>query len=195
MSEQDELEMAVLGALALSVEPVPPPAGLRDRILADARVVQLPGSRRGRAPLRVPLGVVAAMVIVALVAGLLVGDVVGRVTAPPPPAQVAHFTLQGHGPMEGASATVIDLKQDGIALVSFSGLPDAPAGKVYELWVITAGNRADPAGIFLPDSNGQRLLVVERPLAGYTLMAVTVEAGPDGVASPTQQPQLFGTIT
>jgi anti-sigma-K factor RskA len=196
MSEEDELESPVFDALALGVEPVAPPARLRARILAaaaqpsdDARVVELrPPGRPGG--LRVPLGAVAAALVVALLGGL----VIGRVTAPPPPPAVTHFTLAGHGPMQGSTATVTDLKQDGIALVSFSGLPPAPEGKVYELWLITPGNRADPAGIFLPDANGQRLLVVEKPLAGYKVMAVTVEAGPSGVASPTQVPDLLGTV-
>ncbi len=195
-------------ALTLDVDEVEPPAGLRDRILLAAR---LPASepdpktarviplrrRRARAiarAWRIPLSGVAVIVAVALAAGLVVGDQLGRGSAPTPPAQVTHFTLAGHGTMQGSTATVTDLRQDGIALVSFSGLPAAPEGKVYELWLITAGNHADPAGIFLPDANGQRLLVVERPLAGYKVMAVTVEAGPSGVASPTQAPELYGTV-
>jgi anti-sigma-K factor RskA len=185
MSEQDELNDPVFEALALGVEPVTPPARLRARILTAAAQ---PRTRPGG--FRMPLAAMAAALVVALLAGL----VVGRITAPSPPPVVTHFTLAGHGPMEGATATVTDLKQDGIALVSFSGLPSVPEGKVYELWLITPGNHADPAGIFLPDTNGQRLLVVEKPLAGYKLMAVTVEAGPSGVASPSQAPQLYGTV-
>jgi anti-sigma-K factor RskA len=184
MSEQDELNDPVLEALALGVEPVAPPARLRARILTAAQ------PRRGSRAFRMPLAAMAA----ALVVALLAGAVVGRITAPSPPPAVTHFTLAGHGSMDGATATVTDLKQDGIALVSFSGLPSIPEGKVYELWLITPGNRADPAGIFLPDTNGQRLLVVEKPLAGYKVMAVTVEAGPAGVAGPTQAPQLYGTV-
>jgi hypothetical protein len=38
------------------------------------------------------------------------------------------------------------------------------------------------------------VVVVSQPLAGYTTMAVTTEQGPDGVAAPTQQPQLAGRI-
>ena len=94
----------------------------------------------------------------------------------------------------GARATVIDLKQDGIALVSFDGLPDVPPGKLYEVWLITADNHAEPAGIFVPDQNGQRLVVIEHPLEGYTLMAVTVEAAPAGAAQPTQAPELAGKV-
>lgn len=188
----------VFALIGLAADPLTPPADLRDRILATARmpreqrVVMVPRRRWGMA--RVPLGAVAALVVIALLAGLFVGDRIGASTAPPAPVQVSHFTLTGSGSMQGASATVTDLKQDGIALVSFSGLPQVPSGKLYELWLITPDNRADPAGIFLPDENGQRLLVVEKPLKGYRLMAVTVEAAPAGVPQPTQQPQLVGKV-
>lgn len=202
MSDHDEMEEgAAFDAIGLAVEPVAPPAGLRDRILATARtpqadrVVANPEPRRRWTGIaRVPLGAVAALVVVALLAGLLVGDRIGASNPPPAPSQVAHFTLAGHGAMAGATATVIDLKQDGIALVSFSGLPAVPSGKLYELWLITSDNRADPAGIFLPDENGQRLLVVERALKGYKVMAVTVENAPSGVAQPTQEPELAGSV-
>jgi anti-sigma-K factor RskA len=131
---------------------------------------------------------------VALAAGLLAGSAIGRNSTPPAPPQVVHFSLQGHGSLSGVTATVTDIKSDGIALVSFTGLPAPPDGKVYELWLITPSNQADASGVFLPDSNGQRVLVIERPLSGFKVMAVTVETGPDGVQSPTQQPQIYGAI-
>jgi anti-sigma-K factor RskA len=200
MSEQQEMDELTLGALALSVEPVAPPRSLRERILASAReeaeVVPLrrqPVPSRG---FRLPLGAVAALVVVALAAGLLAGDAIGRGGAPqPPPAQSTHFSLTGHGPLTNVSATVIDLKSEGFALVTFSGLPELPPGKVYEVWLITPSNRADPAGVFVPDAGGTKVLVVAHSLLGYKLMAVTVEAGPDGVSAPSQQPQIYGTVT
>jgi anti-sigma-K factor RskA len=199
MSEPDEMNEPAFRAVGLAAEPATPPAGLLEQILATARIpvrermIMIPAGRwRGVA--RVPLGAVAALVVVALIAGLLVGDRIGESRAPAPPSQVAHFTLTGSGSMAGASATVTDLKQDGIALVSFSGLPDVPSGKLYEVWLITPDNHAESVGIFLPDLNGQRLFVIEKPLKGYKLMAVTVEDAPNGVDQPTQQPQLVGSI-
>jgi len=202
MSERDEMDSRLLEALALGVDPVQPPAGLRDRILAAAaapveedvadRVVPLDGRRlAGGAArlLRLPIGAVAAAVVVALLAGL----VIGRVTAPPPPPAVTHFTIAGHGAFDGVSARVVDLKSDGVALVTFSGLPAAPVDKVYELWLITPGGKAVRAGVFTPDESGSAVVVVPQSLDGYRLMAVTVEARP-GVGAPTQQPQIYGTV-
>ena len=58
--------------------------------------------------------------------------------------------------------------------------------------IYTANREAD--GSVIPDGNGNRVVVVSRSLAGYATMAVTTEQGPDGVAAPTQQPELAGSI-
>jgi anti-sigma-K factor RskA len=130
----------------------------------------------------------------AVAVALLAGGLVGRLTTPPPPAAVARFNLAGHASMQGVTAGVVDLKREGLAVVTFSHLPAPPAGMVYELWLITPGGRADPAGVFAPDAAGARSVVVDRSLAGYSLMAVTVETGPDGALSPSQAPQIYGNI-
>ena len=105
------------------------------------------------------------------------------------------FAMAGHGSLQGAAAKVTDLKADRIAVVEFNGMPGLPPGKVYELWLITSDGRADAAGVFVPDSSGHTVVVVDRSLQGYSVMAVTVEAGPSGVSSPTQQPAMTGNIT
>jgi len=201
MSEEEEKEMddPTLRALALGVEPVAPPAALRDRILAAARegaeVVPLRRRDQPRRPaFRLPLSAVAAIVVVALGAGFLVGQALGHGT-PPAAAQTTHFSLQGHGPLSSVTASAVDLKSEGVAIVTFSGLPELPPDKVYEVWLITSGNRADEAGVFLPGTNGDAVFAVRKSLSAYSLMAVTIEAGPSGVSAPTQQPQIYGTIT
>ncbi|TAN32412.1 hypothetical protein EPN29_09620 [bacterium] len=201
-----------VGALPLVVEEVAPPDRLRERVLAAAAASRgattapsrtwskvRPVSRPSR-PLemrirdRVPAYAAAAAVLIALLAGLVGGELAGRGSPPPAANQVARFTLVGHQGLAGARATVIDLKSDGIALVDFSGLPALPAGRVYEVWLIAAGGRAEAAAVFVPDANGAKVVVVNRALAGYTEMAITSEAGPDGSTAPTQQPQLYGNL-
>jgi len=198
-------------AIPLAVEEVEPPSGLRQRILSaatstrtapaparvesPARVIPLRRPRVNLRPAgRVPLSAVAAMVVVALAAGLVIGDLANRTAPPPTTNQVAKFNLAGHDSMADARASVVDLKSDGIAFVDFSGLPALAPGKVYELWLIGGASRVDAAGVFVPDSNGNKVVVVSRPLTGYTTMAVTTEQGPGGVTAPTQQPQLAGSI-
>lgn len=198
------------GMLAFDVEEVEPPAGLRERILAAASrgtavaPQPVPARPRDRRPSPMPAipsrprgwvpgYAAAATVVLALAVGLIAGDLVGRQATPPAPA-VVRSTLAGHEALAGASASVIDLKSDGVALVDFSNLPQLEAGKVYEVWLITAGGRADPAGVFVPDPNGSKVVLVGKSLAGYTVMAVTTEAGPSGTLAPTQQPQLYGNL-
>ena len=198
--------------LPLDVDEVEPPARLRERILASAAASRTgdvaPARHPARAkaqrpaprPLRltprprgwVPGYAAAALVVLALALGLVAGDLVGR-EAPPSPVAV-RSTLVGHDALAGAKASVIDLKSEGVALVDFTNLPQLESGKVYEVWLITASGRADPAGVFVPDANGSKVVLVGRSLAGYTVMAVTTEAGPAGTLAPTQQPSLYGNL-
>jgi anti-sigma-K factor RskA len=201
------LQRAV-GAMPLAVDEVAAPARLRERVLAAAAAsststvapsrvrkrVTSPARRNVLAPLfeRLPVYAAAAAVIVALVSGLVAGELAGR--QPTPPSQVARFTLSGHQSLSGAKATVIDLKSEGLALVDFSGLPALGQGRVYEVWLITSGGRADAAAVFVPDTNGSKVVLVNRTLDGYAQMAITDEAGPDGSQAPTQAPQLYGGV-
>jgi anti-sigma-K factor RskA len=202
----------VVGALPLVVEETTPPARLRERVLAAAAA----SSRQAHAPVvvrraqpkvtpvrqatpaglsrRMPGYAAAAIALVALLAGLLIGQLAFHPPQSPPPSQVARFTLGGHQDMSGAQASVIDLKSDGLALVDFRGLPQPGSGRVYEVWLIRSGSNPEPVTVFVPDSNGAKVVLVNRPLAGYSVMAVTNEPGPGGSAAPTQQPQLYGNV-
>src|SRR5258708_33010832 len=135
--------------LPLDVEEVEPPARLRERILASAAAsrsvtelpVRLPARAKDRRPAPkpafssrprgwVPRYAAAALVALALAVGVVAGDLVGREAAPS--ALAVRSTLVGHDAMAGAKATVIDLKNEGVALVDFSNLPQLESGKVYE---------------------------------------------------------------
>ena len=80
----------------------------------------------------------------------------------------------------------------GNVLVSFSRLPPVPADRVYELWLIPSGRQPEPAGVFRPDLDGSKTLVVVKDLKRYKVIAVTVEASPNGAAAPTQAPGIAG---
>ncbi|MDQ6877945.1 MAG: anti-sigma factor [Candidatus Dormibacteraeota bacterium] len=200
----------IVGALPLDVEEKEPPARLRDRILAAAAASRVAGAAPARprtlireirlssrtkdlsgTPRGLPMVGAAAAVLLALVVGLVVGDLIGGA---PVSAPVTRSALVGHQGLAGAKASVINLKSDGIALVVFSGLPQLDSGRVYEVWLITAGGRADPAGVFVPDRTGSEALVIDKALVGYAEMAITSELGPAGTLAPTQQPQLYGNL-
>lgn len=201
-----------VSSLPLVVDEVAPPARLRESILAAAaaspRMVQAHSPTQGkvrvarintrrfdwRAFERIPTYAAAAAVMLALVVGIVAGDLAGQRSPAPAPTQVVRYSMTGHDGLAGATANVVVLKPDGVALVTFSGLPSPAPGKVYELWLITPSSRADPAGVFVPDSNGSTVVVVNRTLKGYTTLAVTTEQGPDGSKIPSQQPQMSGTL-
>ncbi len=201
-----------VGALPIAVEEVAPPARLRERVLAAATgsrgsTAAGPAQKR-RAPRRpdlvtprrasdrrpVPAYAAAAAVLLALLVGVIAGDLVGRGAVGPAANPVARFSVVGHQDLAGARASVIDLKSDGVALVDFTGLPPVEAGKVYEVWLITPGGRADPAAVFVPDSNGSKVVLVNQSLSGYSQMAITREVGPDGTKAPSEQPQMYGSL-
>ena len=198
----------VVGALPLVVEEVSPPARLRERVLAAAAASRggapaiaavprarprVPSARPAIAGFarRMPLYAMAAVALVALLLGVLVGQTVSRNPAVSP---VARYTLAGHGEMASAKATVVDLREDGVALVDFRGLPDPGDGRVYQIWLIPAKGAPVGAAVFVPDSNGAKVVLVNESLSGYTTMAVTNEPAPDGSPAPTQQPNLLGSL-
>jgi len=74
----------------------------------------------------------------------------------------------------------------GVLLLA-SNLPPAPAGKIYEMWVIPKGGKPVPAGLFQSAADGTALHVLPGPVdvAGTAAVAVTVE-----LAAGAQVPNL-----
>src|SRR5690348_5582938 len=193
----------VVSALPLAADDIAPPARLRQRVLAAAattspraataaKPVHRPSPRRPSAA-QMPFYALAAVAVVALLIGVLIGQVTLRSQTPSAP-QVARFTLTGHQGMSSATASVVDLKADGVALVDFRGLPAAGANRVYEVWLVPAKGDPVPVAVFVPDASGAKVVLVDHSLTGYSVMAVTSEPAPDGSSAPTQQPQLYGTV-
>jgi anti-sigma-K factor RskA len=192
----------VAGVLPLTVDESAPPARLRERVLVAAQAsspqaapratrVRRPPPRRIPAP-RMPTYALAAVAVVALLIGVLIGDV--ALHSQQTGQQVTRFTLRGQGDMATASATVVDLKSDGVALINFRGLPAPGANRVYQVWLVPKKGNPVPVAVFAPDSRGAGIVVVDHPLAGFAVMAVTNEPAPDGSPAPTQQPQLSGNV-
>lgn len=152
----------VVGTLAYAAEGHALPQALRERILVAARaeppkVVAL-RARRTRLYAGVAL---AAAACAALAIGLWTG-------------------LSGGGP---SRKLALELKPSGLATVAVSGLAPAPAGKIYEVWVIEAGKRPAPAGV-LTGGDGTMRTVLSRPVRPGSTVAVTLERAP-GARTPT----------
>jgi anti-sigma-K factor RskA len=97
--------------------------------------------------------------------------------------------------MAGVQANAVYLKRDSLTLVDFRYMPAPAPGQLYEIWLITADGRAVPAGVFSPESDGSKVVLVDRNLEGIKMVAVTSEPAPNGSPAPSQAPQLAGRIT
>ncbi|HKA11244.1 MAG TPA: anti-sigma factor [Candidatus Dormibacteraeota bacterium] len=198
-----------LAALPLAPEPVEPPAGLHGRVLAAAAAARAGGEQQRsrprfqmqerRRPRRVWLpGAHAALgAAAALLFGFGAIAGVGLARLGPfrqQPQTVERYQLAGSGQLAGVQASAVRLRDGGITLVEFRGLPEPPPGRVYELWLVRADGGAEPAAVFTPESGGTRALVLTADLSGVTTLAVTVEAGPNGARAPTQEPLIKGQI-
>lgn len=82
----------------------------------------------------------------------------------------------------------------GVLLLA-ANLPPAPAGKIYEMWVIPASGNPVPAGLFQTESNGSAVHLFKGPVevASTGAVAVTLEAS-EGAAQPTSQPIIVAAI-
>ena len=202
-----DLEFAeVAGRLPFALHPEPVPPGMEDRVTAVARglgpALETGPRRRRAGSLRTGArrAAVAAAAAVLVVAGGVGGYLVGRSGAPSPAARdlvsflshggarVAAFRGSGTG-----NLSVAYRPGERRAFVVGAGLPAAPSGHVYELWLLPSHGTPVPSGTF-EGTGGQLLVLVTGDLSRATRMAVTVERAP-GARQPTRAPIFSAPIT
>jgi anti-sigma-K factor RskA len=166
-------------ALAYAVEAPQPPPELRDRILVQA-VSERPNVVPLRARWRSVQGAVAALAACAALGFGLWSASLSRsleserqaneqfarsvaILADPDARRV---------PLSGDYGTLV-VRNTGEAALVMRRLPEAPAGKTYEAWVIEGG-RPKPAGLFEGGSRA-RTLVLEQPVPSGAVVAATIE--------------------
>ncbi|HET7684402.1 MAG TPA: anti-sigma factor [Marmoricola sp.] len=200
-------------AMLTELNATPPPASLRDRVLADLRTIRpLPpevpspaveperprpsrpagsraASRRSRVNWR-GLGAAAAVLAVVGVGTVTVVDqlqddssqtvsTADRVLRAAD-AQSIHVDLPGD-----ASARLVRSVSQRKAVLITNGMPEAPSGKVYELWLQNRAGEMVPAGL-MPDGGDQEV-VLDGDAAAATAAGITVEPA-GGSDTPTSAP-------
>ncbi len=82
----------------------------------------------------------------------------------------------------------------GVLLLA-ANLPPAPAGKIYEMWIIPAGRNPVPAGLFQTEANGTATHLQAGPVdvASTGAIAVTLEAA-GGASQPTSTPLIVAKL-
>ena len=180
---EDELA-EVAGRLAFAAAPAEVPAGFEDRLVAAATIPERRGSHRARR-----WGALAAAAAVLVVAGGFGGYLLRSPGTTGVEIQGARITRL-HGTGQGNVALAYVPKSQQWFLVG-ANLPDAPTGKVYELWLFH-GKTPAPAGTFTPQ-NGVALLNVPSAASTANLAAITIEEAP-GAQRPTTQPIFAGSV-
>ena len=185
-------------ALAVAASGPAPSAALRERILAAAGqeqqvVVPLESPRRRTVPVLAAAAAVAAVVALAvgLWAASLSSDLDGTRAAlereRAAAAVLADPAARTVALQEGQGRLVVD--DDGRAVLVADGLGPAPAGKTYEMWVVSHGGAPQRAGLFPGEDDGRDVVRVDGTVEPGQVVLVTIEdAG--GVDAPTTEPIL-----
>jgi len=107
--------------------------------------------------------------------------------------EVKQVVFGGGKPQPPRGRVFIDA-QRGVLLVA-SNLPPAPAGKLWEMWVIPKGGKPVPAGMFQSSEDKTAINVLPGPVdvASTGAVAVTLEVEA-GVAQPTSTPVIVASL-
>jgi anti-sigma-K factor RskA len=196
----------VATALAFAATAEPPPE-LRDRVLAAAvRTRQVPPEVKTHARPRrtrtwvpwVPWlsGVVAtASIVVAVLFGFAqahtrqelnqaqaVNQAISLLLSSPQATLLSHSTTKG-----GVATVVLVADKHELAVIT-NGLPELPAGQVYQLWLIGT-KKIVSAGLLPPATAGRTPAVLASGVVKGDTLGLTVEPAP-GSAQPTTTPIL-----
>jgi hypothetical protein len=112
---------------------------------------------------------------------------IGILTAP----DLVRIDLSGQGNAAQTSARALWSRQRGMVF-SATNLPPLPAGRVYQVWVITDAPAPISAGLLGPDGSG--VFMTPPDIAPPKFVAVSNEPA-GGVPAPTTMPFLMGAPT
>jgi anti-sigma-K factor RskA len=217
----DELRLVTQG-IALAVEPVAPPAGLRDRVLAQAtldvrdannfvvetsdRVVSVRTTTTQLAPFWALTA--AAGLVIAILSGAYAWRMNHALEASRSEraelearlmlvtaTDVTRVALAGQPDAPAASGRAYLSPSHGLVFTAQS-LPALPSGRAYQLWIVTA--KAPMSVGMLPVAPDGHVMVMMPMPAGMNaaMVAVAVTIEPEGgVPAPTGAKVLVGAVT
>jgi len=196
----------VMSALASTVPQVTPSADVRRRVLGGASPSGSPGERPGYARPLAALSwlAMAAAILIAIGVGVYAVrlqrqvvnlqarfDAAQATTAVLAAPDLARIDLQGQPAAPDARARALWSRSRGLVFTA-ANLPPAPAGKNYQVWVVTA-EAPISAGLLIPDAmgGGTQYYMTAPDIAPPVAVAVTLEPA-GGVPSPTGDKFLVG---
>ncbi len=199
--EVDALAPAV-HALPNSVEPVAPPLALKTRIMAEvhreAELLAAAGPEADRPPAkrrrrRFAFGMPRLATLAGAAAVLFVGVAIGIGASQLGGGGPETVTAQIDASLPGAGAEI--KVEDDTAMLTAHGLPAAPEGRVYQVWLKRPGQDPEPTpALFTPAKDGTATAMVPGPLDGVEQMLVTDEPV-GGSRVPTTKPFLVASMS
>lgn len=195
---REEVDMLQAASAALPIMSAPKPERMTERaqMIAERRAdaaARRPLARRpdsGKPSIRNRLAKPAPKPVLAMFGGLAVMGVMTVVLSRGPASM--HIVRAQVAYAQGAAAVKV---QGSTAELLAIGLPEPPAGDVYEIWVKRAGNASfrPTKALFAP--NAQNEAGVNIPGGTDRLQQVEVTAEPDGgSATRTGAPVILATI-
>jgi anti-sigma-K factor RskA len=107
---------------------------------------------------------------------------------------VRRINLAGVPPAPAASAQAFWSPTQGLLLAG-TNLPALPAGRVYQLWMVTPEQAALGVALLTPDAGGRVTTITPTPQGVTRLAAIAVTVEPAGGSpSPTGEKVLVGTL-
>jgi anti-sigma-K factor RskA len=205
--EAFEAHVAVCARCAAEVQSLRPVADALGTLAPPAdpspavRAGMLKAIRTPHVSIYVPIAWIAAAAALVIAVGVTVYAIqlrgqlrsdraIATILAAP---DLARIDLAGQQAAPSASARALWSRSRGLVFTA-SNLPPAPAGRVYQLWVLSNQPAPISAGLMKPDASGRVTISFATPadLPQPVAMAVTLE--PDGgVPSPTGDKYLVGT--
>lgn len=177
-----------LGALALGLEPIEPPAGLRDRILDQARSdvapeepLQFPATRKEPVSLWARWSwAAAALMAISIIAAVAFAADSGQ------PGELHHFPVVAVEASGDPSAGEITVRggADQAQLI-LTGLAPAPENQVYQVWLVAGDDPPVPNITFVPREDGRATLTIRGDLPASQLLAITLEPRGGSLAPTT----------
>ncbi len=163
------------GRLALATPPIPPPASLEDRVVAEAAGMGPPAAAAG---VLVAGSVAATVAVTRPGGGALSGEAVAVLTLPG--TRLVQMEVADGGTVAFAYHTAARR-----SVVVGDGLAALPGGRVYELWLIGAAGPV-PGAVFSPD-DGRVVQAGDLATTSFDTVALTVEPS-GGSDQPTTDP-------
>ena len=198
-------EVAAIMAVAVAEQP---PAGLKDAVDARIRVTRqeppitsmeaaVAAPRAPHRRFRAAWSVAAALALVAAGLGWRVADQQSQISSlnaqttqisqllAAPDAATTRVSVSG-----GGTALVVDSRSRNEAAVTFTDVADAPAGKTYQLWLMTSTGAARSVGLMTVTPDKPLLI---SGLSGEAQVGMTVEPS-GGSARPTTTPIMVAAL-